>query len=87
MKLIQFKADWCNPCKLQSKEFSDHPVSIELEAINIDEDEQELAAKFGVKSIPTMILIDNNEVVHRWTGYTQSSTINEFIDHNKNSNN
>ena len=80
MRLLQFKAVWCNPCKQQTKEFKENPVDVELEAIDVDEDDKDLATKYSIRSIPTMILVgDNDEVINRWTGVTKSSTINEFI--------
>ena len=80
MKLLQFKASWCNPCKQQTKEFEENPVDVELEAIDVDDDNEDLATKYKVMSIPTMILLsDNEEILNRWTGLTKSNTINEFI--------
>lgn len=80
MKLLQFKAVWCNPCKQQTKEFEENPLDIELQPIDVDEDNEDLATKYKVMSIPTMILLsDNEEILNRWTGFTKSSTINEFI--------
>ena len=80
MTLLQFKAVWCNPCKQQTKEFKENPVDVELEAIDVDEDDKDLATKYSIRSIPTMVLVgDNDEVINRWTGVTKSSTINEFI--------
>lgn len=79
MKLLQFKASWCGPCKVQTKEFEKNPIDVELEVIDIDEDDDS-AAKYAIGSIPTMILLDdNNEMLNRWTGVTKSSTINGFI--------
>ena len=79
MKLLQFKAVWCNPCKQQTKEFEENPVDVELETIDIDEDDKDLATKYSIRSIPTMILLSDNEELNRWTGITKSSIINEFI--------
>lgn len=82
MKLLQFKAVWCNPCKQQTKEFEENPVSVELRAIDIDDEDNDLdlVTKYNVRSIPTMLLMDDNdEIINRWTGFTKSSTINDFI--------
>ena len=80
MKLLQFKAVWCNPCKQQTKELEENPVDVELVPIDVDEDDKDLAAKYSIRSIPTMILLsDNEEILNRWTGVTKSSIINEFI--------
>ena len=81
MKLLQFKAIWCSPCKQQTKEFEENPVDTELVPIDVDEDEEGLTTQYSVRSMPTMILVgDKDEVINRWTGFTKSSTINEFID-------
>lgn len=80
MKLLQFKASWCNPCKQQTKEFEENPVDTELVPIDVDEDEEDLATKYNVRAVPTMVLVgDNDEVLNKWVGITKSSTINEFI--------
>ena len=79
MKLLQFKASWCNPCKQQTKEFEKNPVDVKLVPIDIDEDDKDLATKYSIRSIPTMILLSDNEELNRWTGITKSSIINEFI--------
>lgn len=80
MKLLQFKAVWCNPCKMQTKEFEENPVDTELVPIDVDGDKEDLATKYNVRAIPTMVLVgDNDEVLNKWVGITKSSTINEFI--------
>lgn len=80
MKLLQFKASWCGPCKIQTKEFEENPVDTELVPIDVDEDKEDLATKYNVRAVPTMVLVgDNDEVLNKWVGITKSSTINEFI--------
>ena len=81
MKLLQFKASWCGPCKMQTKEFEENPVDTELVPIDVDGDKEDLATKYNVRAIPTMVLVgDNDEVLNKWVGITKSSTINEFIE-------
>lgn len=81
MKLLQFKAEWCNPCKLQTKEFESNKLNVELNAINVDDDPDDLTNQYKVRSIPTMVLInDNGEEINRWSNFTKVSVINEFID-------
>jgi len=62
--LIDFYADWCGPCKMQSpiidsveEELAD---SIKVGKINVD-DNPELASNFEIMSIPTLIIIKNKE--------------------------
>ena len=81
MKLIKFSAEWCGPCRTQKKEFETKPLdNVELIEINIDEDDEALTSKYKVMSIPTLVLInDNDEVINKWVGFTKSEVINEFI--------
>lgn len=68
--VLYFTADWCNPCKKVrpvvdeiNREYSD------AKFITIDADtELELVEKFGIKSVPTFILIDDGKEVSRTTG-------------------
>jgi thioredoxin 1 len=70
--VIDVFADWCGPCMMMKPVFEE--LSKELGSkykflkVNVDE-ERELAVKFGVSSIPTMIFIKNGEVVGKEIGY------------------
>lgn len=79
MKLLQFKASWCGPCKQQTKLFEESPLSIELQGIDIDEDEDGLVEKYKVMSIPTMILINNDDIIKKWVGVTPVENIEKEI--------
>lgn len=81
MKLIKFSADWCGPCKMQHKEFEEHPIDCELQEVDIDSDEGErLVPKYEVRSIPTMLLLDDEgTILETWHGFTKSEVINESI--------
>ncbi len=68
--LIDFFADWCGPCRMMSpvvEAVAGEREDIVVGKINVDE-EPELAGKFGVMSIPTLVVIKNGEVVNRVTG-------------------
>jgi len=62
--LVDFWAEWCGPCHAVSpileRIADERPGEIKLVKVNIDE-EQGLAIRFGVQSIPTMILFKNGE--------------------------
>lgn len=86
MKLLKFSATWCNPCQMQKREFEINSLKdVELVEIDIDDDDNGLTSQYKVMSIPTLILIDDNEnVLSRWTGYTKTEVINKFIEDLKN---
>jgi len=79
VKLYKFYADWCMPCKQQAKILEQEPLSIELINVNVEEQE-ELASKFGVRNLPTLILTDSEDnVIKSWHGITTPNIINTFI--------
>lgn len=79
MKLLKFSASWCVPCKAQAKIFSEQPPIVEVEEIDVDSD-NELISKFNIRSVPTMILVDDEgNALHRWSGITNSEEINRLI--------
>ncbi|MBR5621159.1 thioredoxin fold domain-containing protein [Candidatus Saccharibacteria bacterium] len=61
MKVLDFYADWCGPCQMLKPVIAEieavHP-EVEFEAINIDED-PETAGKYGIMSIPTLVILDD----------------------------
>lgn len=82
MKLYKFYADWCQPCKTQSKLLEDLVEKIEIIPINIeDESSEELCQMYGVKSLPTLVLTDEfKDVIKIWHGVTHPKEISEAID-------
>lgn len=81
MKLLQIKASWCGPCKMQTVEFNENPLDVDVEVIDIDEkSEDNVLTKYNIHSVPTLILLnDENKEIKRWIGLTKSKDINEYI--------
>jgi len=70
--LIDFTADWCGPCKMMAPVLAELAKEWEgkIKILKLDVDEnKEIAARYGVMSIPTLMLFVNGEVAERLTGY------------------
>lgn len=68
--LVDFWASWCGPCMMQGPvldEIADEYDSIKVGKINVDE-QQELAIRFGVMSIPTLMYFKGGEAVETLVG-------------------
>ena len=68
--LLDFYADWCGPCRMVGpivEEIAGERSDIKVGKINVDE-QSELAAQFGVMSIPMLAVIKKGEVVNRSVG-------------------
>lgn len=81
--LVDFFAEWCGPCKKQSVILHDlEPEAAEYGAkiIKIDVDEhKDIAKKFGVSSMPTLIVFKNGEIVDRQTGLTDRRSVKRLL--------
>lgn len=68
MKYLYFSAPWCGPCKVLAPKMEVLAESVTVEKILVD-DNQEMTEKFGIRNIPTVILIDENEKeIERFVG-------------------
>ena len=81
--LIDFFADWCGPCKMLApvlEELSDEYAGrVDIYKVNVDE-EEELAMLFGIRSIPTLIFIEQNGTMHRSQGAMGKPQLKEAIE-------
>lgn len=79
--LVDFYADWCGPCKMMApvvEKIASETVDIKVRKINID-NEEELAIKYRVVSIPTFLVIKNGEEVNRIVGAVDKAELEEAI--------
>ena len=74
--LVDFYADWCGPCKMLGTVLED--IDTNIIKINVDT-HQELAMKFGVMSIPTVIIYKNKKEVNKFIGFKSKEEIIDLL--------
>ena len=79
MKVLKFSATWCGPCKMLARNLEDVNTNIPIENIDIDE-HQDTAVEYGVRGVPTMIMIDeNNNQVKRLVGMQSLKQLEDWF--------
>lgn len=80
--LVDFWATWCGPCRMLAPILDEIATEkagvIKVGKVNVD-DAQELAAKFGITSIPTLILFKDGKPVATTVGFMQKAELEKFV--------
>jgi thioredoxin 1 len=81
--LMDFHANWCGPCKTQDPILDDIKDDwgerFALEKVDVDE-EQDVANAYSVRSLPTLIIENDDEIVERFVGVTQREDIEDALE-------
>jgi thioredoxin 2 len=80
--IVDFWAPWCGPCKMMGPNFEKSASKFPLKALYVKvntENEQTLGARFGIRSIPTIIIFKNDKEVHRVSGALDEVNLNNLV--------
>ncbi len=80
--LVDFYADWCAPCRMMApileKVAGDLQGDVKIVKVNVDSN-REAAVKYGIRSIPTLMLFQNGEVKWQGVGVIQADQIEQIV--------
>lgn len=74
--LLQFTAEWCGPCKKLSPLVEE--LTINKFKVDVD-DCTNLSKKFSIRSVPTLVLLENGVEVKRFTGLMKKNDLDSFV--------
>lgn len=75
--LIDFYADWCNPCKMLGTTLEEI-TEIDIIKVNVDKF-PDIAREYGIMSIPAVYIYNNNEVINKFVGLKSKEEIESII--------
>lgn len=79
--IVDFYADWCGPCKMQSPiidAIANEISNIKVGKINVDENPN-LAVKYDIMSIPTILILKGGQVAKEFVGLTDKEIIKKYL--------
>ena len=82
MKLIKIGAAWCGPCNAMDKQLEgfDACEFVKYDVDNSDDETLKVIDEYKIRSVPVMILLDDdNNIIKRWNGTTSRAQIEEEI--------
>ncbi|MCI8407431.1 MAG: thioredoxin [Oscillospiraceae bacterium] len=79
--LVDFYADWCGPCRMLApviEEIAQERSDLKVVKVNVD-DADAVAARYGVMSIPTVILFEGGQAAHQLVGFRSKEALLEEL--------
>ena len=77
-EVLKFSASWCGPCQALSMTLKNVESDIAIKEIDIDE-ELDLAAQYGIRSVPTMVMLEDGKEIKRVSGALALPKVKEFL--------
>ena len=77
-KVLRFTASWCGPCKSLAKTLENIETNIPIEVVDIDVF-PDIATEYGIRSVPTLVMVEDNIEVKRMSGVKAENLMREWI--------
>ena len=77
-RVLRFTATWCGPCKMLARNLEDIRTDVPIEVIDIDEN-TDAAVEFGVRGVPTLVMLDGNTEIKRMVGMQPLKTLEDWF--------
>lgn len=77
-KILRFTASWCAPCKLLAEILEHVETKLPIEVIDIDV-HTEIATEYGVRSVPTLVMVEDNVVLKTSIGVKSKQQLEAWI--------
>lgn len=80
--IVDFWAPWCGPCKMMAPNFEKSASNFPLKALFVKvntENEQNLGARFNIRSIPTIVVFKDSKEINRVSGALDEATLNRMV--------
>jgi thioredoxin 1 len=77
-RVLRFTASWCSPCKMLALQLEDIENKPLIEVIDIDS-ESEVAIEYGIRGVPTLVMMDENGEIKRNTGMMAKAELEEWL--------
>lgn len=78
--IVDFYAEWCGPCRMLSPILDkvSKELSLDTYKVNVD-DVEEVARRYGIMSIPTVMIFSKGEEVRKHVGFMEEEELKEFV--------
>ena len=76
-RVLRFTASWCEPCKALAKNLEIANIELPIEVVDIDV-HSELAQEYGIRSVPTLVMLDENIEIKRIVGSKTPNQLQEW---------
>jgi thioredoxin-like negative regulator of GroEL len=77
-RILRFTASWCGPCKSMAMNLETANLGFPIEVVDIDA-HPDVAAEYGIRSVPTLVLMDENIQIDRIIGTKTVNQLQEWV--------